>query len=302
MPELPDILVLARSMDQALAGQSIADVTVNQPKCLNRTPDEFRAAVVGRTFRRCWQLGKWVLADLDRDWTLAFNLGMGGEIRLHGSEEAADPERERLTFRLGDGRQLWVHFWWFGSVHLVPLGDLGAHRQLGLLGPEPLADDFTPERLGEMLRGRRGAIKKYLLDQSFVAGIGNVYVQDILWHAFLHPLRPANSLDSAAVRQLHQAIQQVLREGIRWGGGPGEQDVWGRKGTYHEHFQVGYRTGKPCPICGTTVEELRVGSTTSYLCPRCQAWPAAGGKATATQPSGDGEAKSVDTTDTGLRG
>ena len=276
MPELPDILILARSMDQALAGQSIADVTVNQPRCLNRPAEEFCQAVVGRAFQRVWQRGKWVLADLDRDWTLAFNLGMGGEVRLHGPEEVPDPERERLAFRLGDGRQLWVHFWWFGSVHLVPLGNLAAHPQLGSLGPEPLAEDFTPERLGEMLRGRRGAVKKYLLDQKLLAGIGNVYVQDILWRACIHPLRPANTLDASAIAQLHRAIQQVLREGIRWGGGPGEQDVWGNRGLYHEHFEVGYRTGKPCPVCGTTIEELRVGSTTSYVCLRCQAWPISG--------------------------
>jgi formamidopyrimidine-DNA glycosylase len=155
----------------------------------------------------------------------------------------------------------------------APLGNLAAHPQVGSLGPEPLADDFTPERLAEMLRGRRGAVKKYLLDQKFLAGIGNVYVQDILWHAFIHPLRPANTLDAPAVAQLHRAIQQVLREGIKWGGGPGEQDVWGNKGHYHEHFEVGYQTGKPCPLCGAAVEEVRVGSTTSYVCPHCQAWP-----------------------------
>jgi formamidopyrimidine-DNA glycosylase len=111
---------------------------------------------------------------------------------------------------------------------------------------------------------------KYPLDQSFLAGIGNVYIQDILWHARLHPLRPANTLGPADVERLHRAIYLVLEEGIRWGGGPGEQDVWGHPGHYHEHLQVGYRTGKPCPECGTPVEELRVGSTTSYICPRCQ--------------------------------
>ena len=101
----------------------------------------------------------------------------------------------------------------------MPLGDLSAHRRLDSLGPEPLGDDFTPERLGEMLQGRRKAIKKCLLDQRFIAGIGNVYVQDILWYARLHPLRPASSLDAADVERLCGAIRRVLEEGIRWGGG-----------------------------------------------------------------------------------
>ena len=272
MPELPDIVVLARSMDRPLSGRSITEVIVNQPKCLNLPEEEFRHSVVGRAFQRFAQRGKWVLADLDRDWTLALNLGMGGEVRLHGPDEVADPQRERVVFRLDDGDQLWMHFWWFGQVHLVPLGDLSGHRQLGSLGPEPLSDAFTPERLGEMLRRRRKVIKNCLLDQRFVAGIGNVYVQDILWCARLHPLRPANTLDTADVERLHGAIRKVLNEGIRWGGGPREYDVWGNEGHYAEHLQVGYRTGEPCPACGTSIEELRVGSTTSYICPHCQSW------------------------------
>lgn len=270
MPELPDIVILARSMDEVLPGRTITGVTVNQPKCLNRAPAAFRKAVTGRTFARCAQRGKWVLADLDRGWTIAFNLGMGGELRLHGADEAPDPGRERVVFRLDDG-QLWAHFWWFGSVHLVPLGRPEAHPQIAKLGPEPLADDFTAARLAEMLRGKRGAIKKYLLDQSFLAGIGNVYVQDTLWYAGLHPLRAANTLEPADVKRLHAAIRKVLGQGLRWGGGPGEQDVWGNPGHYHEHLRVGYRTGKRCPRCKTIIEQLRTGATTSYICPRCQA-------------------------------
>ncbi|MBC7264600.1 MAG: bifunctional DNA-formamidopyrimidine glycosylase/DNA-(apurinic or apyrimidinic site) lyase [Chloroflexi bacterium] len=270
MPELPDVLILACSLDQALRGRRITAVNIYQPKCLNRPEGEFRQAVVGRAFQHAWQRGKWVLADLDRDWTLAFNLGMGGELRLHDPDEIPDPRRERVVFHLDDGTGLWVHFWWFGHVHLIPLGDLTAHPILARLGPEPLADDFTPQRLERMLQGKRGPIKKYLLDQRFIAGIGNVYVQDILWYARLHPLRPANTLEPADVKRLHQGIRRVLEEGIRWGGGPREYDVWGNEGHYVEHLQVGYRTGEPCPACGTTIETLRVGSTTSYICPRCQ--------------------------------
>lgn len=270
MPELPDIFVLARSMDQALRGRSIAGVDIHQPKCLNVSEGEFRNAVIGHTFHRVGQRGKWVIADLDQDWTMALNLGMGGEVRLHDSTESPNPKRERVVFYLDGGEQLWVHFWWFGHIHLIPLGELSAHPLLARLGPEPLSADFSPQKLAEILKGRRGAIKKYLLDQSFIAGIGNVYIQDILWYARLHPLRAANSLDRTDIERLHGAIQYVLTEGIRWGGGFREYDVWGNEGHYAEHLQVGYRTGEPCPACGTIIEELRVGSTTSYLCPRCQ--------------------------------
>jgi len=273
MPELPDLVILARSMDQALQARTIAATVVNQPKSLNLPPEEFTRAVTGRTFRQVRQRGKWALADLDRDWMIAFNLGMGGELRLHGADETPDPRRERVTFRLDDGRQLWAHFWWFGMVHVVPLSQLEAHPQIGKLGPEPLADDFTAERLARMLAGRRGAIKKYLLDQSFVAGIGNVYIQEMLWRARLHPLRPANTLTPADVERLYTAMRETLEKGIRWNGGPGEQDVWGNPGRYHEHFFDTFGEGKPCPACGATIQAIRVGSTGSLICPQCQAWP-----------------------------
>jgi formamidopyrimidine-DNA glycosylase len=273
MPELPDLVILARSMDQALRGQTITGVTVNQPRCLNVEPQELEAALAGRTIGGARQRGKWALLDLDSGDVLALNLGMGGEVCLHGAGEEPDPKRERVVFLLADGRQLWAHFWWFGQVHLVPGGDLSRHPQLGRLGPEPLAPEFTAECLADLLLNRRGALKKYLLDQAFVAGIGNVYVQDILWHAGLHPLRPANTLTPEDVRRLHAAIRRVLEEGVRCGGGPGEKDVWGQQGHYMDYRPIGYRTGEPCPACGTVVEELRVGSTTSYICPRCQPAP-----------------------------
>jgi len=270
VPELPDIVVLAESMDKALRNRLIEDVTVNQPKCLNVSVRRFANQVRGRRFERSSPRGKWVLSDLDTKWTLAFNLGMGGEIRLHTKNEEPETKRERVVLRLDDGQQVWIHHWWFGHVHLVPKGHLGSHPQIGRLGQEPLADGFTADILHHMLEGRRGWIKKYLLDQSFIAGIGNVYIQDVLWYARLHPKRSAGSLTRPEVEGLHQAIQRVLNEGISYGGGPGEQDIWGNKGRYQEHFMVGYRTGKACPECGTPVEELRVGSTTSYICPKCQ--------------------------------
>jgi formamidopyrimidine-DNA glycosylase len=273
MPELPDTVVLANSMNEAFRGKTIAEVTVNQPKCLNVPPEVFAACVEGRRLERFWQRGKWVLADLDDGSTLALNLGMGGEMRHHGANDAPDSDRERVVFRFSDGDQLWIHHWWFGHVHLVPAGGLDAHPQIGDLGQEPLGEDFTVERLAAVLGGRRGRIKNYLLDQRVIAGIGNVYIQDILWHARLHPMRRADTLTMADIERLHAAIRRVLQQGIDAGGGPGEQDVWGHQGTYMQNRPIGYRTGEPCPECGTIIEELRTGQTTSYICPQCQPAP-----------------------------
>jgi formamidopyrimidine-DNA glycosylase len=260
-------------MENALQNQQITNVTVNQPKVLNLPVPDFHRAVVGRTFQGFRQRGKWILTSLTENWTLAFNLGMGGEISLHNPEEVPDPQHERVVFVLGNNKQAWVHFWWFGHVHAVPTEKLSDHPQLGTLGIEPLSEDFTISTLSSMLENRRGRIKSYLLDQRFIAGIGNVYVQDILWHARLHPNRKANTLEPDDITRLHDAIRLVLQQGIQFGPGPGEQDIFGKKGNWGKvkgYPQIAYRKGESCPSCNHTIEEIRVGSTTSFICPRCQ--------------------------------
>ena len=270
MPELPDVYILAKSMNKGLDGRTIVDSIVNQPKCLNMTSRKFQNRMKGRTIESSVQRGKWVLTELDKEWTIAFNLGMGGEIRLFDSSKEPDPKMHRVVLRLDKEDWIGIHHWWFGHVHLIPKGDYSSHPQLSKLGPEPLDNKFTVDSLQSMLEKKRGRIKSYLLDQSFIAGIGNVYVQDILWYAKLHPNRSANSLKSDEIERLHGAIQRVLREGIKYKGGPGEQDLFGRKGTYMKHRAIGYKTGEPCPECSSIIEEIRVGSTTSYICPTCQ--------------------------------
>jgi formamidopyrimidine-DNA glycosylase len=270
MPELPDIYVLAKSMDKALKSKTISGATVNQPKCLNRSATSFVRAIKGRKIEQVWQRGKWVIIDLHNGGKLALNQGMGGSVILHKNDEIPDPKQVRVMILFEDGDQIWINHWWFGHVHLLPNGDFSKHKQLARLGPEPLSEEFTINTLAKILEKKRGRIKSYLLDQSFIAGIGNVYVQDILWHAKLHPERKANSLDLGDIKRLYKAIRLVLNKGIKYGGGPMEFDVWGNEGKYSKHLKVGYRTGKPCPKCHTSVEEIRVGSTTSYICPKCQ--------------------------------
>ncbi|MBD3405522.1 MAG: bifunctional DNA-formamidopyrimidine glycosylase/DNA-(apurinic or apyrimidinic site) lyase [Candidatus Lokiarchaeota archaeon] len=270
MPELPDIVVLTRSMNEVLPGRTIIDATVNQPKVLNKTVEVFISLITGRKIMQIRQRGKWILAELDKNLVLAFNLGMGGEIILHAAEEKPDPKKERVVLHLDNSKQLWIHFWWFGHVHLIESTEIHCHKQIGNLGVEPLSTEFSRGKLSDILSGRRGRIKSYLLDQRVIAGIGNVYIQDILWRARLHPERKANTLSDIDISLLHQAILVTLQEGIRYGGGPKEHDIWGNEGRYPEHYQVAYRTGKPCPRCQSIIEKIRVGSTTSYICPRCQ--------------------------------
>ena len=273
MPELPDIVILAKSMNDALVDRTIINVQVNQPKVLNQSVEAFRNVVINSAFLSFHQRGKWILAPLTNNWVLAFNLGMGGAIHLHSAQDEPNPSQERVIFTLDTKEQLWIRFWWFGHVHTMPSSKLSEHPQLGTLGIEPLSNAFSLDTFTSMLRGRRGRIKNYLLNQRFIAGIGNVYVQDILWLAGIHPMRKADTLTRNEVCRLHQAIQRGLRIGIANGPGPGEQDLWGTRGRWNKVSDfpfIAYRTGKPCPTCNSPIEEIRVGNTTSYTCPRCQ--------------------------------
>ena len=130
MPELPDIVVLARSMEQVLNGRTVIQSEVNQPKVLNLSVASFKQRIKNRKIETCRQRGKWILTNLDKKWAIGLNLGMGGNVRLHGPEEKADPKRERVVLKLDDGNQVWIHFWWFGHVHFIPKDNPEAHPQI----------------------------------------------------------------------------------------------------------------------------------------------------------------------------
>ncbi len=220
MPELPEIVVFARDMQKELVGRTISSIKVLQPKCLNIPAAEFQDALTDAQILAVTPRGKWLQVETSKGWLL-LNLGMGGEILL--TDRAHLPEKYRLIFDLEDGAALVVNFWWFGYAHYVK--SLDAHPMVSRLGPDAL--DLTLDQFRELLRGRRGTIKAFLLDQEQIAGIGNVYIQETLWRARLHPLRPANTLTRADVDRLYTAMRETLEKGIRWNGGPGEQDVWG---------------------------------------------------------------------------
>jgi formamidopyrimidine-DNA glycosylase len=266
MPELPEILSRAKEMKRDLVGKTITAVQVIQPKCLNVSEDEFRAALESATIQDVDYHGKWIRVQTDRGWLL-LNLGMGGEITLTSRAEL--PEKHRLVFDFQDGTCLSVNFWWFGYAHYVPPNGLEKHAPTAKLGPNAI--DLSAEHLRQKLKGQRGGIKAYLLDQSKIAGIGNAYVHDILFLARLHPKRKIDSLSGEDINALAAAIEQGLRPSIERGGAFYETNLHGEKGGFlMEHILVGYREGQPCPTCGTPIEKHKTGSTSSFICPACQ--------------------------------
>jgi formamidopyrimidine-DNA glycosylase len=266
MPELPEIANRAREMQEHLTGRIIAGVEVIQPKCLNEPPDTFRTHISGAMIRSTIHRGKWILTELDRGWLL-FNLGMGGELLL--VHRANLPVKYRLVFDFADGDCLSVNFWWFGYSHFCSLEGIKNHPQVSKLGKNAL--EVTAEDLSSISSHRKTAIKTLLLDQTCIAGIGNAYIHDILFLARLHPLRPANSLSVKERNYLIDAIHRGLEPSLAKGGAFYELNLLGQKGGFQfEDILVGYREGQPCPDCSASIMKIKTGSTSSFICPKCQ--------------------------------
>lgn len=270
MPELPEIAVRAKQMDAELVGRTFCGMEVLQPKSLNVPVEEFVGALQGATIRSVIYRGKWLFVETSQGWLL-LNLGMGGEILL--TTRSALPEKRRLIFDFDDGSCLSVNFWWLGYAHYVPVNQLHSHRMTASLGPNAL--DLSLADLHRTLSGQRRAIKSLLLDQSRLAGIGNAYVHDILFLARLHPMRRTDTLTDEETERLWVAIRDGLQPSLRKGGAFYEVDLHGQKGGFTmDDILVGYKEGRPCPVCGTLIQKIRTGSTSSFICPQCQAMPA----------------------------
>ncbi|MCX6083368.1 MAG: Fpg/Nei family DNA glycosylase [Caldiserica bacterium] len=237
---------------------------------MNVPPEEFRRLVEGTRIGGVTARGKWVFMQLDPVVTLLLNLGMGGEALFHRKGEPL-PGNCQSAVLFEDGCAFSQHFWWFGYVHAVKTAELASHAMTASLGLDPLDDgEFTLDAFDKVLQEKkRSAIKTVLMDQKNIAGIGNVYIQDILFAAGLHPLRKTADVTEFERRVLHAAIRSQLQRALELGGLAYEKDLYDQPGRFKD-FLVGYREGKPCPVCGTVVQKIRTGSTASFICPHCQ--------------------------------
>lgn len=277
MPELPEVETVARLIRPALEGRRIVGRRVGWARTVGGSPAAFGRALCGARVARVWRRAKYVVMDLERegelDGWLVGHLRMTG--RFHVEDAAWRPgPHARVRLDLDDGRRFhFIDVRKFGRLlHATDLDDV-----LPPLGPEPLGEEFTAEWLARALRGRRRMLKTLLLDQSFLAGLGNIYVDEALHLARLHPLRAADSLRGAAVRALHGAIRSTLEAAIEREGSSFDsfyRTPEGNPGSYQHQFRVYGRTGKPCPACGGPVARLVVGQRGTHVCPRCQRRPA----------------------------
>jgi len=266
MPELPEIASRAREMQKELTGKTIKKIEVLQPKCLNVSKRKFTTVLAGAKLLGTTYHGKWLFTDTTKGHLL-INMGMGGDLLLVDSKSM--PEKWRIAFHFKDRTTLAVNFWWFGYTHYAAEGKLDKHTMSAKLGPNAI--DVTLTEFRGMLNKRKGAVKSFLLNQERIAGIGNAYVHDILFLAGLHPQRIIDTLTDDEIKALWNGIQKGLKPSLRKRGAFYERDLYGKRGGFKmKDILVGYREGKPCPSCGEKVVKIKTGSTSSFICPKCQ--------------------------------
>ena len=269
MPELPEVETSVRALRQPLVGRTFTEVRCYWPRQIV-TPSlpELQQRLHGQQVTAISRRAKYLLFHLSSGDYLIVHLKMTGHLSVVDGDTPAD-KHTHLIFRLANGQELrFRDMRKFGRVYLVSDRD----EVLAGLGPEPLEDEFTVDRLHERLNGRSRALKPLLLDQTFVAGIGNIYADEALFAARLHPERKANSLSNSDVDALHQAIQQVLRLGIEREGASIQNYVKpdGKRGDMQNAVAVFRRTGYPCPNCQTPIERIVLGGRSTHFCPVCQ--------------------------------
>ena len=273
MPELPEVQTVVNDLNAAgLKGAVISGARVFWPRSI-ATPGirTFYRQIKGKKISEIWRRGKFLVFDFTSGYFMMIHLRMSGRIHLV-SADAERQKHEHVVISFEDGRQLRFHDTRkFGRIYLVK----NPEKILGKLGVEPLAPTFTTKSL-KNLKARKRLLKPLLLDQTVIAGLGNIYVDEALWEAKIHPCRIASTLSDAEIKALHRTIPLVLKRGLKNLGtslGTGKANFYSvarRKGRNTDELKVFRRTGMPCPRCGHAIERIIVGQRSTHICRRCQ--------------------------------
>ncbi len=271
MPELPEVETIRRHLAPVVEGRVLRSLEILDPRwCEPAAPAELAAAVEGRVVERLARRGKWLDLELAEEVHLVMHLRMTGNLLV-----ADAAPYTRVRFDLGTERVLFTDPRRFGTG-VVLLGDDARHDYFSTrVGVEPLDPEFTAEALRAQARGRRQPVKAFLLTQERVAGVGNIYADEALFRARIHPLRPVGTLKRPQIEELRDAVVKVLEDGIDSKGASIDdfRNPDGAKGSFQDRFLVHLRDGEPCIRCGRTIVKLRAAGRGTYVCPNCQRAP-----------------------------
>jgi len=274
MPELPEVETVRRTLAPAIGARITSVEQSGKPLRLGR-PMPFaaiRRALVGRRITAMRRHGKYLLVDVDGGHALIVHLGMSGRFRLVGAREPR-AAHTHLVIQLDDGRQLrFVDPRRFGQIDLVRRGNEASHPSLAVLGRDPLEHGITGPWLHEQAQRRAVTLKSFLLDQSVIAGVGNIYASEALWHVRVRPTRRAKRLDAKTASALAKAVRQVLEHALDKGGTSLKDfvDADGVEGDNYDYLKVYGREGEPCPRCRTKIRRTVIQGRATYFCPTCQ--------------------------------
>jgi formamidopyrimidine-DNA glycosylase len=290
MPELPEVETVRAGLERHVVGRTVADVQVLHPRVVRRDlagPAGFAAAMAGRTVKRAERRGKYLWLALDDDEALLAHLGMSGQLLVGDPDRPLSPHvRARFTFTDGGPDLRFTDQRTFGHLMLVPFAhgdDLdgpGETRELPApiahIAPDPMEAAFDDGDFAARLTRRHTGVKRALLDQSLISGVGNIYADEALWRARLHWARPTETLKRGEVSRLLGAVREVLSEALRAGGTSFDTlyvNVNGESGYFDRSLQAYGREGEPCSRCGTPIRRDAFMNRSSYSCPHCQPRP-----------------------------
>jgi formamidopyrimidine-DNA glycosylase len=275
MPELPEVETIRRQLAPFLEGRRLERMEVLDARwCEPADPAALEDAVAGRLIEQVGRRGKYLILSLEDDVHLVMHLRMTGNLLIGDGGEA--PKHLRVRFLLDSGEELlFVDVRRFGTGDVLLGSDALAEYFASRLGVEPLGSDFTAEALRAQARGRSQPVKAFLLTQERVAGVGNIYADEALFRARIHPLRPVGKLKRAQIADLRDAVVATLEAGIDAKGATIDdfRHSDGAEGSFQDRFLVHLREGEPCVRCGTTIRKMRAAGRGTYVCEHCQPRP-----------------------------
>ncbi len=274
MPELPEVETIRRSLENKLKGLVINHVDVFLEKIIKEPTDinEFKNLIKGKKIEALSRRGKYLILKISDSYVLVMHLRMTGRL-LYVAEYEDITKHTHVIFYLNNGYHLrFIDIRQFGTIYLLEEKNLDTIKGLASLGPEPLSDDFTVEVLKEKLKRKSKKIKQVLLDQDVVAGLGNIYADEVLFEAQILPNRAANSLNDEELNRLHTSIIKVIKEAICNRGTSFRDyvDGEGEKGEHQNHLKVYQRDSTPCSRCQCQIKKEKIAGRSSHYCPGCQ--------------------------------
>lgn len=280
MPELPEVETVRRGLAPVMEGQRIDRLVQNRPNLRFPFPDRFAERLTGAHVRHLGRKAKFLTLDLSTDEVLVMHLGMTGRFTVSGGqvgefhhETGTDPRHDHVVFTLSNGASVTYNDpRRFGFMELWPARQFGAYPRLIAMGPEPLSNGFSETYLNAALTGRKAPIKSALLDQSVIAGLGNIYVCEALWRAGISPRRSATTVPGKRAARLVPAINDVIAEAIAAGGSSISDfaSASGELGYFQHTFAVYDREGQACPSCAAPIQRIVQSGRSSFFCSHCQ--------------------------------